>query len=82
MTVMFAMPIVAATIIVVVWVVILSFVTINIKQPAPTHIKVIVMMAAPVPTMKIIISAQPVRITVTVPDIVVPVVTPVLTSVC
>ena len=82
MTVMFAMPIVAVTIIVSVWAMILSFVTINIEQQVPTHIKVIAIMAVPVPTMKIIMSPQPVRITVTVPDNVVPIVTPVLTSVC
>ncbi len=82
MTVMFAVPIVAVTIIVSVWAMILSFVTINIEQPVPTHIKVIAIMAVPVPTMKIIMSPQPVRITVTVPDNVVPIVTPVLTSVC
>lgn len=82
MPVMSAMPIVVATIIVAVWAVNLSFVTINIEQPAPTHMKVTAIMAVPVPTMKIRVSAQPGRKTVSVPDIIVPVVTPVLTSVC
>ncbi len=82
MTVMFVMTIVAATIIVAVWAVMPSFVTIDIEQPIPTRMKVMAIMATPVPTMKIVISPQPVRITVTVPDDVVAVVTPVVTSVC
>ena len=56
MTVVLAIPMPAATIVVTVWAVILSFVTINIEQPVPTQIKVMAIMAAQIPATKIDIS--------------------------
>ena len=56
MTVVLAIPMPAATIVVTVWAVILSFVTINFEQPVPTQIKVMAIMAAQIPATKIDIS--------------------------
>ncbi len=82
MAALLAMPMAAATIVVAVWAVILSFVTINIEQPVPTQIKVIVIMAAQIPATKIVIPPQPVGIALATPHNVVPVVARVATSVC
>jgi hypothetical protein len=51
-----AIPVVSAAIIVTVWAMITPFVTIDFEQPIPTQIKVIAVMTAPVPAMKIGIS--------------------------
>lgn len=86
MTMMSAMPMTTAMfIIVAIWSMILSLVTINIIKPIPTQIKVATVVAPRIPAMEIIISTQPPGVMVAVSDKVVPVVTdvmPVVTSVC
>jgi len=72
----------AVTVVVAVRAVIPSFVTIEIEQSLPAQMKVITVLAMPVPAMKIILTPQPIRITVTVPDDVVPFIGSVLTTMC
>jgi len=54
---------------------ILSLVMINIEKAVPAQIRIVAVVAPPIPAMKIIMSAQPPGIMVAVPDSVVPVVT-------
>jgi len=64
---------------------ILSFVMINIKKPEPAQIRVVAVVAAPIPAMKIIMSPQPPGIMMAVPDIVDPAVAAIdssMTPVC
>ncbi len=64
---------------------ILSLVMINIEKPGPAQIRIVTVMASPIPTIKIIMSTQPPGIMVAVPDNVVPVVTAIssiMTSMC
>jgi hypothetical protein len=82
MAVLSAMSIMTAMIMVAVGAMILSFVTIDIEQAIPTHIEVMAIMAAQVPTMKFIMTTQPVRITVSVSYDIVSVVSSVVTPMC
>lgn len=59
-----------------------SLVSIDIEQAIPAQIEIMTVMTASVPAMKIAIAMQPVWIMMTVPDNVVPVVCPVVTTVC
>ena len=54
---------------------ILSFIMINIEKPGPAQIRIVAVVAPPIPAMKIIMSTQPAGIMVAVPDNVVPIVT-------
>lgn len=65
--------------------VISSLVTIDIVQIVPAQIEIIAKMAVPVPAVKPGVVPQPVRIMMTVPDVMVPLVcdvTAVMTSMC
>ena len=53
---------------------ILSLVMINIEKPGPAQIRIVTVVALPIPAMKIIMSTQPPGIMVAMPDNVVPVV--------
>ncbi len=52
---------------------ILSLVMINIEKPGPAQIRIMAVVALPIPAMKIIMSTQPPGIMVAMPDNVVPV---------
>ena len=77
-----AMPIAVVIIIVSVGSLIPSLVAIYIEQAIPTQIEIMTIAAATIPTMKIVIATQPIRIIMTVPDNVVPVVSSAVTSMC
>ena len=58
------------------------FVSIDVEQAIPTQMEIITVTTATVPTVKIGIATQPVRIMMVVPDDGVPVVGSAMTSMC
>ena len=77
-----AMPIAVMTVIVSMGSVVPSLVLIDIEQAIPTHMNIITVSTTTVPTMKIGVATQPIRIMMAVSDDVVLVVSFAMTSMC